>query len=210
MKNLFFILLSLGLLVSGCAEKSYNSFSPISSEDDNFGDDDDVIVDPDDDDDDGVVVCPRYDLVVISSDTITASRNYKFVFNSEMKQTTTQGKIDVTFNKDSSTVHYIQCSGAVTNTTVLPSFKPLDATEDITKQIAIYPGRSCTTQIAQKQETIRVIDSANGEILFDEEEFRAKVGACAFGYTADGEVLREQILQFARGVVDNAASSCHK
>ena len=62
----------------------------------------------------------------------------------------------------------------------------------------------------QKQQTIKVIDSANGNILFDEEELRANVGACAFGYTAEGEALRQQIIQFAHGVVDQKAASCNK
>ena len=212
MKIVILFLISLGLLASGCAKTRFSALSEKASQDDDYfgDDDDDVIVDPPgDDDDDETVVCPRYDLVVVATDSSRASRNYRFVFNSEMKQTATQGDIEITFQKNSSSVPYTMCSGEFINTSIMPSFKPLDATEEITKQIVIYPGRSCTTQYPEKQETILVVDAANSRVLFDENKFRNDLGACAFGYTATGESLRQQIIQFAQSAVDAKAARCN-
>ena len=200
------ILCVVGFGFTACANKSFETTSPSVSEDDIFepptpiDDDDDIIVDP--------VVCPRYDLIVDSVDQETAYRNFRFNFNSEMKMTTTQGEIDVVFQQDSSSVRYTRCSGSFLNTTIMSGLKPLDITQELTKQILISHGKVCATVMPVRYSTIRVIDSATGRNLFDEQILRQQNGACEFGYSTTGQDLRRQLIDFSRAVVDAKAAAC--
>jgi hypothetical protein len=200
------ILFGLGCGFTACANKSFETASPIVSDDDIFqpptptDDDDDIIVNP--------VVCPRYDLIVDSVDQQTAHRNFRFNFNSEMKMTATQGDIDVVFRQDSSSVRYTRCSGSFFNTAIMPGLKPLDITQELTKQILISHGKVCATVMPVRYSTIRVIDSTTGRNLFDEEILRQQNGACEFGYSTSGQDLRRQLIEFSRAVVDVKAAAC--
>lgn len=195
----------LALSLGACANKSFETASPSVTDDDIFipptttDDDDDVITPP-------PVVCPRYDLVVDSVDLQTPYRNFQFVFNSEMKMTSTQGEIDVIFHQNSSSIQYTRCSGEFTNTAIMPSLKPLDVTQELTKQIVISHGRVCAAP--RHYSTIKVIDSANGRVLFDEQVFRQQNGACEFGYTTEGQQLRRQLVDFSQAIADIKAAAC--
>jgi hypothetical protein len=201
------ILCAVGCGLSACANKSFETASPSVNDDDIFrpptpiDDDDDIIVNP--------VVCPRYDLIVDSVDQQTAHRNFRFNFNSEMKMTATQGEIDVVFQRDSSSVRYTRCSGSFLNTAIMPGLKPLDITQELTKQILISHGKVCATVMPVRYSTIRVIDSATGRNLFDEEIFRQQNGVCEFGYTTEGQELRRQLIDFSRAIVDVKAAACN-
>ncbi|MBY0385037.1 hypothetical protein K2X05_07750 [bacterium] len=155
-------------------------------------------------------VCPRYDLIVVATDQRQAHRNYKFIYNSEMKKTATEGEIEITFNQDSSTRRYTLCSGDYVNTVVSPSLKPLNVTESLTKEVTINVGRICSMQLPLQQTTIQVVDAANGKILFDEQKLRQQIGSCEFGYTSAGQAMRDQLVQFAHGAVDLKAALCNK
>ena len=203
LKTLTLCLLGFGL--TACAAKSFETTSPSVTDDDIFeppvtDDDDDIIVDP------NPVVCPRYDLVVDSVDQQTAHRNFHFNFNSEMKMNSTEGEIDVVFQQDSSSIRYTRCSGEFTNTAVMPTLKPLDITQELTKKILISNGRICA--MPRSYSTIRVIDTATGRTLFDEQVFRQQNGACEFGYTAEGQELRRQLIVFSQTIVDIKAAAC--
>ncbi len=189
---------------TACGKKTFEASNP-STQDDHFGDDDDIIdpVDPTGEE------CPRYDLIVDSTDQNLARRNYRFIYNSEMKKTSTQGEIDVTFHKNSSSVRYTQCSGGYTNTSILTGFKPLNATEELTRQLVRNVGQVCTMMVPLQQTTISVVDAANGRVLFNEQKFRQDMG-CEFGYTTTGQNLRAQLIQLAHGVVDSKASVCNQ
>ncbi len=213
MKMKLLVICLIGFGLNGCANKSFEAASPSVGDEDIFqpppiGDDDDVIdddliVDPD------PLVCPRYDLIVDSVDQQSAHRNYRFVYNSEMKMTSTQGDIDVTFQQNSSSTNYTQCSGSFTNTAISTGLKPLDITQELTKQILISHGKVCATVMPVRSSTIRVIDSATGRTLFDEQVFRQQNGACEFGYTLEGQDLRRQLIEFSRAIVDIKAASCN-
>lgn len=203
MKTNWMILVLLLVAATACAKKTFEAQSNPYSQDDQFGDDDDIVdpIDPNGEE------CPRYDLIVDSTDQQNARRNYRFIYNSEMKKTSTQGEIGITFHKNSSSVNYTLCSGEYKNTTVLTNFKPLNATEDLTKQLVRNVGQVCTMVMPSQQTTISVVDAANGKVLFNEQKFRQDMG-CEFGYTAIGQQLRAQLIQFAHGVVDLKASLC--
>jgi hypothetical protein len=198
---LFVVLISA---TTACGKKTFEASNP-STQDDHFGDDDDIIdpIDPTGEE------CPRYDLVVDSTDENSARRNYRFIYNSEMKKTATQGEIDVTFHKNSPSVRYTLCSGGYTNTSIATGLKPLNATEELTKQLVRHVGQVCAMVMPLQQTTISVVDSANGKVLFNEQKFRQDMG-CEFGYTAAGQSLRAQLIQFSHGVVDAKASSCNR
>jgi hypothetical protein len=191
---------SIALIVS-CGPKSFESLQR-SQDDDRFGEED-VIIDTE-------IQCPRYDLIVDSTDQTRASRNYHFVYNSEMKLNATQGEIEVIFNQNSNAVNYTQCSGAANNTSVMTSLKPLDVTEALSKEVAVYVDRVCTMMVPQQSESIKVVDVATNKVLFDEAKIKASIGGCEFGYTAEGQILRAQIIQFSHGVVDQKAAVCNK
>lgn len=202
------LLCAIGFGFTACANKSFETASPSVSDDDIFqpptptDDDDDIIIDPE------PLVCPRYDLIVDSVDQQTAHRNFRFNFNSEMKMNATQGEIDVVFQQDSSSIRYTQCSGGFTNTAIMPGLKPLDITQELTKQILISHGKLCNTPAIVRYSTIRVIDSATGRTLFDEQVFRQQNGACEFGYSTSGQELRRQLIDFSRAIVDVKAAAC--
>ncbi len=200
------ILCVVGCGFTACANKSFESASPSVTDEDIFDPptptDDDIIVisDP--------VACPRYDLIVDSVDQQTAYRNFRFNFNSEMKMTAAQGDIDIVFQLDSPSIKYTRCSGAFNNTSVMTGLKPLDITQELTKQILISHGKVCATPAVVRYSTIRVIDSATGRTLFDEQVFRQQNGACEFGYSTSGQELRRQLIDFSRAIVDIKAASC--
>lgn len=208
MKKTLLVLIVLGLAVTACGKKSFESTQLAGdSGDDNFDDynDDDVINPPPGDDDDDTVVCPRYDLIIVSTDQDSARRNYRFNFNSEMKQTTAQGEIDITFQ----TNRYANCSGEVINNNVATNLKPLNLTEDLTKQVAINVGRMCAQMVPRQQQTIRVVDTATGKVLFDEQKLRQTIGACEFDYTTTGQNIRNQLIQLAHTIADRKAAPCN-
>ncbi len=202
------ILCAVGCGFTACANKSFETASPSVTEEDIFDppvptdDDDDIIVNPD------PIICPRYDLIVDSVDQQTAHRNFRFNFNSEMKMNATQGDIDVVFQQDSSSVRYTRCSGSFLNTAIMPALKPLDITQELTKQILISHGKVCATVMPVRYSTIRVIDSVTGRTLFDEQIFRQQNGACEFGYSTSGQELRRQLIDFSRAIVDVKAAAC--
>lgn len=208
MKKALLALIVLSFAVTACGKKSFESSQLAEGGgDDNFDDynDDDVINPPPPNDDDGNVVCPRYDLIIDSTDQSTARRNYRFNFNSEMKQTTAQGEIDIIFQ----TNRYANCSGEVRNNNIATNLKPLNLTEDLTKQVVINVGRVCALMVPQIQQTIRVIDTATGKVLFDEQKLRQTIGSCEFGYTTAGQNIRNQLIQFANAIADRKAAPCN-
>ncbi len=212
MKKTLLLLVAFGLTVTACGKKSFETTQFAEDGggdgnlDDNFDDyNDDVINPPPPNGDDDSVVCPRYDLIVDSTDQTTARRNYRFNFNSEMKQTTAQGEIDITFQAN----RYASCSGEVANNNIATNIKPLNLTEDLTRQIVINVGRMCALVVPQKQETIRVIDTATGRVLFDEQKLRQTIGTCEFGYTTTGQNIRNQLIQMAHSIADRKAAPCN-
>jgi hypothetical protein len=203
MKMLTVLIVAISIGLVGCGSKSFESLQR-SQDDDQFGDNggDDIIND--------VIQCPRYQLVVDSVDQTQASRNYRFLFNSEMKMSAAQGETEIIFNQNSSTVNYTQCSGFLNNLSVMTSLKPLDVTEALSKQVAIHVDRVCTMMIPSRYESIKVIDVATGKNLFDEAKIKATIGGCEFDYTPEGQVLRSQIIQLSHGAADQKATGCNK
>lgn len=204
MKTPLLLLIFLSAIFMGCGKKTFES--NLSDSQTPIPVDPGIVIDPPVDGNE----CPRYDLVVDSSHQSVAHRNYRFVFNSEMKKTSTQGVINVHYLQDSSTVHFTRCSGNYQNTMVMVSLKPLDVTEELTRQMVIDHNQSCPAVAPQQLETIRVLDGVTGRVLFDEQTFRQSAGACQFGYTALGRQLRSQLIQLATGVVDLKAAACHQ
>lgn len=200
MKTLKSLLIIALFGVTACGKKSFETAGAIPSEDP-------PIVDPVDPTGEE---CPRYDLIVVSTDQRQAHRNYRFIYNSEMKKTATEGEIDITFNQDSSTRRYTLCSGDYVNTIVSPSLKPLNVTESLTKEVTINVGRLCSMQMPLQQTTIQVVDAATGKMLFDEQKLRQQIGSCEFGYTSSGQAMREQLVQFSHGTVDLKAAVCNQ
>lgn len=206
MRALLLVLLSLSVINCGKVKFTNDQIQDILDEHgidlDDGGDDD-----GDDNDD---LICPRYDLVVKSSHTSNKKLNYKFTFNAEVKQTSTEGDIKVKFLQDSNTVNYTQCSGKYTNTTVVPNLKPLQAVEDLTAEIVINHGMSCPTVVPERTTYLEVIDSATNTVVWDEKEIIDTIGACEFGYTTEGNALREKIMKLSDGVTKIMADACNK
>lgn len=161
------------------------------------------------DDADDELYCPRYDLVVKSSDSNTPRLNYKFTFNGEVRQLSTQGNIHVQFLKDG-TNKYTQCSRNFSNTAFSTNLKPLKALELLTGEITITHDRVCTLQLPLRSTTLQVIDAANGNVLWDEQNIKTSIGFCEFGYSSEGQLLRSQIVDLADQISQNIADACTK
>lgn len=152
-------------------------------------------------------VCPRYDLIVKSTDKRIKRLNFKFTFNAEVKQNTTQGKSHVLFLQDDTT-KYTQCSSEYTNTAFSVNLKPLKAVEALTAEVVLNHGRLCNMPL--RTTVLQVVDSATSKVLWDEQDIIDQIGACEFGYTDEGNVLREQIISFTDQVVNTLADACNK
>ncbi len=203
MKHL--LLLVLAMFAVGCGKVKFTNDQLQDILDQNG-----IDLDGGDDGDDDGLVCPRYDLVVKSSHVSNKKLNYKFTFNAEVKQTSVEGDIKVKFLQDSNSVNYTQCSGAFTNTSISPNFKPLQAVEDLTAEIVINHGMACPTVVPDRETYLQVIDAATNEVLWDEKDLISEIGACEFGYSDVGVDLRDKILKLSDGVTKTMADACTK
>ncbi len=185
-------------MVVNCGGKNFSANTQNPSQDD----DDNIVIDDQDDGGDGEV-CPRYDLVITSTHTTNKKLNFKYTFNGEMTFTAIKSgaehKIQFTNSKFSS------CSGNYTNTTIQKNLVPLQALEDLTGTVLITTGAACVT--SPRITTIKVIDGANGNLLYDESEMRDQLG-CEYGYTTDGQALRTKLLNLADGVANAKGAAC--
>lgn len=164
----------------------------------------------DDDDSDDDLYCPRYDLVVKSTHASNKKLNYKFTFNAEVKQKSTEGEIKIKFLQNSNSVNYTQCSGKYSNTSILPNLKPLQAVEALTAEIEITHGISCPTVMPERTTYLEVIDSATNTVVWDEKELIDYIGSCEFGYSDVGVDLRDKIMKLSDGVAKEMADACNK
>lgn len=204
------LLLLLTVFAVGCGKVKFDNdkIKEIIDQGIDLGGGDDN--DDDDDNGDDDLYCPRYDLVVKSTHLNNKKMNYKFTFNGEVQQKSTEGDIKVRFLQDSASVRYTQCSGSFTNTSITPNLKPLQAVEDLTAEIEITHGVSCPTVVPERTTYIQVIDSATNSVMWDEKELIDYIGSCEFGYSSAGMDLRDKIMKLSDGVVKAMADSCNK
>jgi hypothetical protein len=211
------VILLLAFVTVNCSKVKFSSdqvdeiIDIINDDGDQNTDDDDTVVDDDQDDHDhDDEVCPRYDIVIISKHQNINKLNYKFTFNAEMDQKSTEGDIKVKFNKDDGAVHLTQCSGSFVNTMYRKNMKPLNVIENLTGEIVINHGMSCPTVMPVRSTIFKVIDAATGEALYDEQKLINEIGSCEFGYTEAGNDMRNKVLNLADDVVSDMASACNK
>lgn len=211
----------LALLLVNCGNKKFTSDSVqpsidlledefiIDDDGETIADDDTTDDDDGDDDDDDTTdpYCPRYDLVVKSSHISTKRLTYKFIFNAEVNQFSNEGQINVQFLEDGAK-KFTECSGEYTNTAHYLTLKPLKAIEQLTREIMLDYSKSCAAVMPERLTSIQVIDSANGNILWDEQKLKNRFGDCAFGYTDEGTEIRNSIIGFSDKVTKEMANQC--
>jgi len=193
MKAIVIVLLSL--VIVNCGKKNFSA-NVQDSVDNTFHHDDTVNnTDPN--------ACPRYDMVITSTDSAHKSLNYTYTFNGQMTDTSILGTHKITFGD----AKYSSCSGSYTNSTISASLDPLQVTEDMTSYILITHGAVCASNT--RSTNIQVFDSATNSKLFDENDLRAGGDPCEFGYTDDGQAMRDQLLQLADGVAGAKGAACN-